>query len=49
MRAVVHMLEGEVNSLKVPPNPFVHVDGVQTSANIPWRSINRELAAISEF
>ncbi|GLT55623.1 hypothetical protein SLA2020_287280 [Shorea laevis] len=49
MKSVVHMLEGEANSLKMPPNPFGHTDGAQTSANIPRRPINRELAVISEL
>ncbi|GKV31334.1 hypothetical protein SLEP1_g40030 [Rubroshorea leprosula] len=47
MKAVVHTLEGEVNSLKVPPNPLGHADGVQISANIPGRPINIELVAVS--
>ncbi|GKV25682.1 hypothetical protein SLEP1_g35081 [Rubroshorea leprosula] len=41
MKSVVHMLEGEADSLTMPPNPFGHVDGAQTSANIPRRPINR--------
>ncbi|GKV46660.1 hypothetical protein SLEP1_g53637 [Rubroshorea leprosula] len=49
MKSVVHMLEGEADSLTMPPNPFGHVDGAQTSANIPRRPINRELAVISEL
>ncbi|GLT55608.1 hypothetical protein SLA2020_287140 [Shorea laevis] len=49
MKSVVHMLEGEANSLTMPPNPFGHADGALTSANIPRRPINRELAVISEL
>ncbi|GKV46657.1 hypothetical protein SLEP1_g53634 [Rubroshorea leprosula] len=49
MKAVLHMLEGEVDSLIVPPNPFGHADGAQTNANIPRRPINRELEVISEL
>ncbi|GLU24401.1 hypothetical protein SLE2022_403380 [Rubroshorea leprosula] len=49
MKSVVHMLEGEADSLTMPPNPFGHVDGAQTSANIPRRPTNRELAVISEL
>ncbi|GLT61352.1 hypothetical protein SLA2020_340650 [Shorea laevis] len=49
MKSVVHMLEGEADSLIVPPNPFGHADGALTSANIPRRPINRELPVISEL
>ncbi|GLU24397.1 hypothetical protein SLE2022_403350 [Rubroshorea leprosula] len=50
MKAVVHMLEGEVDSLTVPPNPFGHADGVQKiGVNIPKKPINRELEVISEL
>ncbi|GLT55612.1 hypothetical protein SLA2020_287170 [Shorea laevis] len=49
MKSVVHMLEGEADSLTMPPNPFSHADGAQTSANIPRRPINRELAVIFEL
>ncbi|GLT55626.1 hypothetical protein SLA2020_287300 [Shorea laevis] len=49
MKAVVQMLEAEVDSLTVPPNPFGHVNGVQTtSVNIPRKPINRELEVIFE-
>ncbi|GLU11993.1 hypothetical protein SLE2022_287040 [Rubroshorea leprosula] len=49
MKAVVQMLEAEVESLTVPPNPFGHVNGVQTtSVNIPRKPINRELEVIFE-
>ncbi|GLU24402.1 hypothetical protein SLE2022_405370 [Rubroshorea leprosula] len=49
MKAVVQMLEAEVNSLTVPPNPFGHGDGVRTaSVNIPRKPINRELEVIFE-
>ncbi|GKU89119.1 hypothetical protein SLEP1_g3305 [Rubroshorea leprosula] len=49
MKAAIHMLEGEVDSLTVPPNPFSHADAVQTSANIPRKPNNRELPVISEL
>ncbi|GKV31330.1 hypothetical protein SLEP1_g40026 [Rubroshorea leprosula] len=49
MKSVVHMMEGEANSLTVPPNPFGHADGAQIGANIPSRPINRELTVISEL
>ncbi|GKV25637.1 hypothetical protein SLEP1_g35039 [Rubroshorea leprosula] len=50
MKAVVHMLEGKVDSLTVPPNPFGHADGVQTTGvNIPRKPINRELEVIPEL
>ncbi|GLT55628.1 hypothetical protein SLA2020_287320 [Shorea laevis] len=50
MKAVVHMLEGEVDSLTVPPNPFGHADGeLKTGVNIPKKPINRELEVISEL
>ncbi|GLT61346.1 hypothetical protein SLA2020_340610 [Shorea laevis] len=49
MKAGVQMLEAEVDSLIVPPNPFGHVNGVQTtSVNIPRKPINRELEVIFE-
>ncbi|GLU11985.1 hypothetical protein SLE2022_286980 [Rubroshorea leprosula] len=49
MKAMVQMLEAEVDSLTVPPNPFGHVNGVQTtSVNIPRKPINRELEVIFE-
>ncbi|GKV25684.1 hypothetical protein SLEP1_g35083 [Rubroshorea leprosula] len=49
MKSVVHMLEGEADSLAVPPNLFGHADGALTSANIPRRQIHRELPVISEL
>ncbi|GLT55594.1 hypothetical protein SLA2020_287040 [Shorea laevis] len=49
MKSVVHMLEGEADSLTMPRNPFGHADGALTSANIPRRPINRELPVISEL
>ncbi|GKV48557.1 hypothetical protein SLEP1_g55358 [Rubroshorea leprosula] len=49
MKAAIHMLEGEVDSLTVPPNPFGHADAVQMSANIPRKPNNRELPVIFEL
>ncbi|GLU11997.1 hypothetical protein SLE2022_287070 [Rubroshorea leprosula] len=49
MKSVVQMLDGEADSLTVPPNPFGHADGALTSANIPRRPIHRELPVISEL
>ncbi|GLT59241.1 hypothetical protein SLA2020_320710 [Shorea laevis] len=49
MKAAIHMLEGEVDSLTVPPNPFSHADAVRTSANIPRKPNNRELTVIFEL
>ncbi|GLT61344.1 hypothetical protein SLA2020_340590 [Shorea laevis] len=49
MKAVVQMLEAEVDNLTVPPDPFGHGDGVQTtSVKIPRKPINRELEVIFE-
>ncbi|GKV48552.1 hypothetical protein SLEP1_g55353 [Rubroshorea leprosula] len=49
MKAAIHMLEGEVDSLTVPPNPFGHADAVQMRANIPRKPNNRELPVIFEL
>ncbi|XP_021295766.1 rust resistance kinase Lr10-like isoform X2 [Herrania umbratica] len=43
MKSVVQMLEGEAESLTMPPNPFASEDDKK-----PKKPINRELAAISE-
>ncbi|KAK8579724.1 hypothetical protein V6N13_142894 [Hibiscus sabdariffa] len=43
MKSVVQMLEGEVENLTVPPNPFASKD--EMKAKMP---INRELPTISE-
>ncbi|KAK8677351.1 hypothetical protein V6N13_142895 [Hibiscus sabdariffa] len=43
MKSVVQMLEGEIENLTVPPNPFASKD--EMKAKMP---INRELPTISE-
>jgi serine/threonine protein kinase len=48
MKAVVQMLEGKVDKLTMPPNPFVHVGPKKINANIPTKHPNRELEVIPE-
>ncbi|XP_015972390.1 rust resistance kinase Lr10-like [Arachis duranensis] len=48
MKSVVHMLEGEEDKLKVPPNPFESAAESSSSANIPARCLNLELEVIPE-
>jgi hypothetical protein len=48
MKAVIQMLEGEVDKLTMPPNPFVPVGPKKINANIPTKRLNHELEVIPE-
>ncbi|KAF7830700.1 rust resistance kinase Lr10-like [Senna tora] len=43
IKAVIQMLEGEVEQLKVPPSPFDSTSSTNISATIPTRHLNFEL------
>ncbi|KAK8301203.1 hypothetical protein V6Z12_D04G005800 [Gossypium hirsutum] len=50
MKVVVQMLEGELDVLTMPPNPFASTDPTKTmGATIPRKPVNRDLATISEM
>jgi len=48
MKAVVQMLEGEVDKLTMPLNPFVHAGPKKINAKLPTKHLNHELEAIPE-
>ncbi|XP_020961024.1 rust resistance kinase Lr10-like [Arachis ipaensis] len=48
MKSVVHMLEAEEDTLKVPPNPFESIAATSSSAIIPAKFLNLELEVIPE-
>ncbi|TXG74902.1 hypothetical protein ES288_1Z000100v1 [Gossypium darwinii] len=50
MKVVVQMLEGELDVLTMPPNPFASTDPPKTmGATTPRKPVNRDLATISEM
>jgi serine/threonine protein kinase len=48
MKVVVQMLEGEVDKLTMPPNPFTPVGPKKINVNIPTKRLNHELEVIPE-
>ncbi|KAG8501935.1 hypothetical protein CXB51_004557 [Gossypium anomalum] len=50
MKVVVQMLEGELDVLTMPPNPFASTDPTKTmGATIPRKPVNRDLPTIAEM
>ncbi|KAE8675430.1 putative RING/U-box superfamily protein [Hibiscus syriacus] len=49
MKDVVQMLEGDLDVLTMPPNPFASTDPSKMGATIPRKPVNRELPAIPEI
>ncbi|KAK8689346.1 hypothetical protein V6N13_088067 [Hibiscus sabdariffa] len=49
MKDVVQMIEGDLDVLTVPPDPFASTDPMKMGATIPKKPVNRELPTISEI
>ncbi|RVW27668.1 Rust resistance kinase Lr10 [Vitis vinifera] len=49
MKVVIQMLEGGGNNLTMPPNPFASIDATRTNTRRRKRSLQQELAVISEL
>ncbi|XP_028788038.1 rust resistance kinase Lr10-like [Neltuma alba] len=49
MKTVIHMLEGEVDELKVPPTLFDFTTSTTTSIIVPARHLNSDLDVIHEL
>ncbi|XP_034710490.1 rust resistance kinase Lr10-like [Vitis riparia] len=49
MKVVIQMLEGGGDNLTMPPNPFASIDSTRTNTRMRKRSLQQELAVISEL